>query len=131
MKRTPPSVVLLAVLLGGFSVPSPAQIHRVSDEVRRADLERRSEVEQMVMVPMRDGVRLATEVYLPREGEGPFPAIFWRTPYNFSRLRSSNPARPNAMLKYALDAVDRGCVEYARASVWDAAAAGVGQLARR
>ena len=108
MKRTPPSVVLLAVLLGGFSVPSPAQIHRVSDEVRRADLERRSEVEQMVMVPMRDGVRLATEVYLPREGEGPFPAIFWRTPYNFSRLRSSNPARPNAMLKYALDAVDRG-----------------------
>ena len=48
MKRTPPSVVLLAVLLGGFSVPSPAQIHRVSDEVRRADLERRSEVEQMV-----------------------------------------------------------------------------------
>ncbi|HVR30009.1 MAG TPA: CocE/NonD family hydrolase, partial [Thermoanaerobaculia bacterium] len=33
-----------------------------------------------VMVPMRDGVRLATTVFLP-EGEGPFPAVAARTPY--------------------------------------------------
>lgn len=33
------------------------------------------------MVPMRDGVRLATYVFLP-EGEGPFPAVLARTPYN-------------------------------------------------
>ena len=32
------------------------------------------------MVPMRDGVRLATDVYLP-DGVGPFPAILERTPY--------------------------------------------------
>ena len=32
------------------------------------------------MVPMRDGVRLSTDVYLP-EGEGPFPVILYRTPY--------------------------------------------------
>ncbi len=31
--------------------------------------------------PMRDGVELATEVYLP-PGEGPFPVILQRTPYN-------------------------------------------------
>ena len=31
--------------------------------------------------PMRDGVELATEVYLPA-GEGPFPVILQRTPYN-------------------------------------------------
>ena len=37
--------------------------------------------------PMRDGVRLATEVYLP-EGDGPFPVILQRTPYN---RRSPNP----------------------------------------
>ena len=39
-----------------------------------------------VMVPMRDGVRLATDVHLPaREGvaaPGRFPAILERTPYN-------------------------------------------------
>jgi uncharacterized protein len=38
-----------------------------------------------VMVPMRDGVRLATDVYLPaRDGrpEGGRPVILERTPYN-------------------------------------------------
>lgn len=33
------------------------------------------------MVPMRDGVKLATDVYLP-PGQGPFPTIIARTPYN-------------------------------------------------
>jgi predicted acyl esterase len=33
------------------------------------------------MVPMRDGVRLATDVYLPA-GDGPFPIILYRTPYD-------------------------------------------------
>ncbi|MBO1079073.1 CocE/NonD family hydrolase [Roseomonas haemaphysalidis] len=32
------------------------------------------------MVPCRDGVRLATDVYLP-QGDGPFPVILERTPY--------------------------------------------------
>lgn len=33
------------------------------------------------MVPMRDGVRLATDVYLPA-GDGPFPVLLERTPYD-------------------------------------------------
>lgn len=40
---------------------------------------------QTFMVPMRDGVRLATDVYLP-EGRGPFPTILIRTPYNKNAL---------------------------------------------
>lgn len=32
------------------------------------------------MVPMRDGVHLATDIYLP-EGTGPFPVLLERTPY--------------------------------------------------
>ena len=43
-------------------------------------------VAKNVMVPMRDGVRLATDIYFPaRDGvrpEGRFPAILERTPYN-------------------------------------------------
>ncbi|OFE12707.1 hypothetical protein PHACT_05770 [Pseudohongiella acticola] len=35
----------------------------------------------VVMVPMRDGVQLATNVYVP-EGEGPWPVILTRTPYD-------------------------------------------------
>ena len=103
------SILLAVCLLALGQLPAGAQIHRVTDEIRRADLERTAIVERMVMVPMRDGVRLATDLYIPK-GEGPFPAIFWRTPYNFSRLAGSNPNRPNAMLKYALDAVERGYV---------------------
>lgn len=34
-----------------------------------------------IMVPMRDGIRLATDVYLPSDAEGPFPVILERTPY--------------------------------------------------
>ncbi len=42
------------------------------------------------LVPMRDGVRLATDVYLP-EGPGPFPAVLVRLPYDTrcSSARSS------------------------------------------
>ena len=36
---------------------------------------------QEVMVPMRDGVKLATNLYLP-EGDGPWPVVLTRTPYN-------------------------------------------------
>jgi predicted acyl esterase len=32
------------------------------------------------MVPMRDGIKLATSVYFP-EGEGPWPVVLTRTPY--------------------------------------------------
>lgn len=49
-----------------------------------------------VMVPMRDGIRLATDIYRPaREGEplpGPFPTILCRTPYNKADRRYSELA---------------------------------------
>lgn len=104
------SSALLFFCLGAlcFGASAGAQIHRVTDSVRAADLERLAERRDMLLVPMRDGVHLATEVYLPKDGDGPFPVIFWRTPYNFSPLLGSNPNRPNARLKYALDAVERG-----------------------
>lgn len=42
------------------------------------------------MVAMRDGVKLATTVYLP-EGEGPWPVILTRTPYNAARYSRRAP----------------------------------------
>ena len=42
-----------------------------------------AEVEKTtVMVPMRDGIRLATDVYLPAEWQDPMPVLLKRTPYN-------------------------------------------------
>lgn len=36
---------------------------------------------QRFMVEMPDGVRLATDVYYPQVGEGPWPVMLYRTPY--------------------------------------------------
>ena len=33
------------------------------------------------MVPMPDGVKLATTIYMPQDEDGPWPAMLWRTPY--------------------------------------------------
>jgi hypothetical protein len=62
-------------------------------------------IEQKVMMPMRDGVRLATDIYRPK-GDIRVPIIFSRTPYNFNtwgdgQFRSRS-------LETALDAVQRG-----------------------
>lgn len=40
------------------------------------------QVEKSVMVPMRDGVKLATDVYLPAGNTEKLPVILTRTPYN-------------------------------------------------
>ncbi|MEM6397931.1 MAG: CocE/NonD family hydrolase [Bacteroidota bacterium] len=40
-------------------------------------------IEQKHMVPMRDGIRLATDLYRPKTDK-PVPVIFSRTPYNFN-----------------------------------------------
>jgi len=44
-----------------------------------------------VMVPMRDGVRLATDVYLP-DGNGRFPLLLSRTPYSKTRAGAGEQA---------------------------------------
>src|SRR6185295_18879259 len=41
-------------------------------------------VERKLMVPMRDGKRMATDVYRPKDTSKKYPAIFVRTPYNFN-----------------------------------------------
>ncbi len=98
-----------AVLLSlALSLLASAQIHLLTDKERRAALERESRIERMVMVPMRDGVRLATRVYVPKAATGPVPAILWRSPYDFSELMVPNPDYGDANLKFALDAVRNG-----------------------
>jgi len=72
------SIVIVAV----FSTQAFAQ---KEDNPDVAKLKAISEADTMVMVPMRDGVGLATDVYLPK-GEGPFPVIFVKTPYNFNKI---------------------------------------------
>jgi putative CocE/NonD family hydrolase len=70
------------------------------------ELESLAVIERKVMVPMRDGVRLATDIYRPKNVSGPVPIIWVRTPYNFNfwDVRNGLPADMRA----ALTAVKRG-----------------------
>ena len=108
IKRTARACGSLAAAIALACGAAHAQIHLQSDTIRRAALEEEAQIERMVMVPMRDGVRLASRIYIPKDVDGPVPTIFWRTPYNFSELNEGNPQRPSAYLKFALDAVRNG-----------------------
>ncbi len=63
-------------------------------------------IDRKVMLPMRDGVRLATDVYRPKDASTKVPAIFVRTPYNFNFWDVRNGV-PGDMTS-ALEAVKRG-----------------------
>ena len=70
------------------------------------ELESAAIIERKVMVPMRDGVRLATDIYRPKNASDKVPIIWVRTPYNFNfwDVRNGVPAD----MKAALTAVKRG-----------------------
>ncbi len=64
-------------------------------------------IDQKVMMPMRDGIRLATDIYRPK-GEGKYPIVFSRTPYNFNTWVDGKMV--NGPLQAAYEAVSRGYV---------------------
>jgi putative CocE/NonD family hydrolase len=63
-------------------------------------------VDRKLMIPMRDGTRIATDVYRPKDTSKKYPTIFVRTPYNFNYwdVRTGAPRD----LTNELDAVKRG-----------------------
>jgi uncharacterized protein len=48
------------------------------------ELESVAIIERKVMVPMRDGKRMAADIYRPKDQSKKYPIIFSRTPYNFN-----------------------------------------------
>ena len=78
---------ILAVLLLGLASAAPAQQYFQWDEDKlREELARIADATRKVNVPMRDGIHLSTDVYLPKDTSGGVPTIFWRTPYNYNSL---------------------------------------------
>lgn len=62
-------------------------------------------VDQKVMMPMRDGIRLATDIYRPKTIDK-VPIIFSRTPYNFNSWGDGKERTGTARRAY--EAVKRG-----------------------
>jgi len=69
------------------------------------ELDKVAIIEQKVMMPMRDGIRLATDIYRPKTQEK-VPIIFSRTPYNFNSWGDGEQRTRTAQRAY--EAVKRG-----------------------
>ncbi len=71
-----------------------------------AELESVAIIDRKVMVPMRDGKRMAADIYRPKDTSKKYPIIFSRTPYNFNfwDVRVGAPRDMTTIL----DAVKRG-----------------------
>src|SRR5437016_321987 len=101
---------LIAVASPAFVVRAQQGTLSAAEKQRRVELETELQsiavVERKVMMPMPDGVRLATDIYRPKNAAGKVPAIFVRTPYNFNfwDVHNGVPADMTAMLT----AVKRG-----------------------
>lgn len=84
-------IALIAALVAGLAFISPlrdwAATRLITDPIineRLADTPTRTRAQpvRVVDLPMRDGVALSTQIYLPR-GEGPWPVVITRDPYSF------------------------------------------------
>src|SRR5213592_2363081 len=107
------SAISLALLCAAATVIVRAQQQgtlTAAERTRRIETENELQslavVERKVMMPMPDGVRLATDIYRPKDASGKVPTIWVRTPYNFNfwDVHNGVPADMTA----ALTAVKRG-----------------------
>ena len=73
--------IVLRVVLGVLLLVAAASAQE--DKNARPDLAKLFERKE-VMIPMRDGVKLHTEIYTPREANGQLPFLMKRTPYGIS-----------------------------------------------
>ncbi len=99
MKKRP---ILISFVIAYFFV-SDFNLH-AQDKILQ-ELEEIAIVDQKIMMPMRDGIRLATDIYRPKTDKK-VPIIFSRTPYNFNSWGDGKQKTRTA--KKALEAVKRG-----------------------
>jgi putative CocE/NonD family hydrolase len=81
-------VVLILVVAGSGDADLGMAQDSAGAPYPRPDGAYEVDVERNTMVPMRDGVRLATDIYRPRGVSGPLPTILIRLPYNKSAYRN-------------------------------------------
>src|SRR6476646_1056438 len=75
---------------------------------REEELQSIAIVERKLMIPMRDGKRMAADVYRPKDTSKKYPTVFVRTPYNFN-FWDVRTGAPRDMTN-ELEAVKRGYV---------------------
>ncbi len=106
-----PIALALSIVIASAALPAQRGGPLSQEQIdRRWQLEKELQsiavVERKVMMPMRDGVRLATDIYRPKDASGKVPIVFVKTPYNFNfwDVRNGIPSDMTA----ALTAIKRG-----------------------
>jgi putative CocE/NonD family hydrolase len=82
------SLVVIAILLCTTSQVSPQAPQTTQVEFERIE----------VMIPMRDGIRLHTLIFAPKQMTEPLPILMTRTPYGIAGMTSQRVAGGNAHL---------------------------------
>ena len=98
-----PSVLILLLAACSIQPASAQDLEKYSPDALDGELATAADSRIAVMVPMRDGVRLSTNIYTPKNARGRLPVILWKTPYNEHRPRGTT-------LRYAIEATRRGYV---------------------
>ncbi len=101
----------VAIIAASAVVPAQRGGQMTAEQMeQRWQLERELQslaiVDRKVMMPMRDGVRLATDIYRPKNASGKVPIVFVKTPYNFNYWDVRN--RVPSDMTAALTAIKRG-----------------------
>src|SRR5271155_5145352 len=105
MKRSNPFTILALAITCSlactfYATPVSAQV------VTPKDLEEQAKqfTQTAEMIPMRDGVKLHTIIYAPKEHKAPLPFIMLRTPYGIESRGS------RALKEYMKDLADDGYI---------------------
>ncbi len=77
--------MVFLIFFSFFIVPQSSAIKINQKDVPEPKYEVR--LEESRMVPMRDGVRLSTDLYFPEISDGKLPTVLIRTPYNKNSFR--------------------------------------------
>lgn len=107
-KLAPFAAAVLLLISSTFGQPRSGQDAELIARRNQieAELQSVAVVERKVMVTMRDGKRMAADIYRPKGANEKYPIIFSRTPYNFNfwDVRLGAPRDMTTIL----DAVKRG-----------------------
>src|SRR5690606_38678910 len=101
MMKNPFAAIVLMAALVVASAASAQDLARYSDEGLRKELSAIAGSEKAVLVPMRDGIGLSTNIWRPKGATGKQPTVLWKTPYNEHNVRGGTA-------RYAIEAVRRG-----------------------
>ena len=105
MKNSVKMLVLILCLMVNASCLAQQSTQQEPTIDYKAELEKIAVIDQKVMMPMRDGVRLCTDIFRPKT-DAKVPIILSKTPYNFNNWRDGKESTRS--YKKAIEAVNRG-----------------------